>query len=251
VSIEIRQLAFDYGRRPVLDSIDADAGAGRVTALLGPNAAGKSTLLRCAIGVLRPRRGAVRVGGVPATRLRGRDLARRLAYVAQRSVVSARLTVREVVALGRYALEPDERRVVTAIERLELSDVADRPYPALSVGQQQRVALARAVAQIEPDGHLVLDEPTAAMDLRHARDGGTLLRELADGGATVLIAMHDITAAAELADDAWLLAPGGRLAAAGPADEVLEIDRLREVFEVEFERVERGDGRLSLLPSRP
>jgi len=249
MSITVRNLSFSYGRLPVLEQVSAEAEAGRITALLGPNAVGKSTLLRCVIGALRPGAGEVLLDGRPAHRLRGRRIARRIAYVPQRSVVSAAFTVREVVRLGRYALEMDEKRVDEAIERLELTEVSERPYPALSVGQQQRVALARAVAQLAVRGLLVLDEPMAAMDLRHAHNCFSLLRRLADQGVTVLIAMHDISAAATIADDAWLLAggPPGRLVAAGTVAEVMEPDRLEDVFGLGFEWVQRPSGGRVLL----
>jgi iron complex transport system ATP-binding protein len=252
MSIVIDQLDFAYGRRPVLGGVSGAATPGRITALIGPNAAGKSTLLRCAIGALRPDAGSARVDGQRASDLRGRELARRLAYVPQRTDLAAAFRVREVVELGRYALDPAPERVESALAALDLVDVRERPMPALSVGQQQRVALARAVAQLEPGGCLVLDEPTAAMDLRHARRCFSLLRELAAEGATVLVALHDLSMAAALADDIWLLAPGAGADGAsslvgGAAAEVMELGRLREVFGVGFEWIERPDGRRVLL----
>jgi iron complex transport system ATP-binding protein len=247
VTVELRDLAFAYGRATVLDGVTASARAGAVTAVIGPNAAGKSTLLRCATGALRPRRGTVRIDGRPPHHLRGQALAASVAYVAQRPLVSAAFTVREVVELGRYALPPSRRRVEEAIERLALSDLADRPYPALSVGQQQRVALARAVAQVEPGACLVLDEPTAAMDLRHAADAFSLLRELSGRGATVILALHDLPSAMHVAEDAWLL-DGGRLVAAGPAASVCTADALGRVFGVPFHAWTGLGGRAILLP---
>jgi iron complex transport system ATP-binding protein len=250
LSIVVRNLSFAYRRLPVLGAIDAEAQAGRITAVLGPNAVGKSTLLRCAIGLLRPANGEVRLCGRPAHRLRPRELAAAAAYVPQRSAVSAAFTVREVVRLGRYALSRREKRVAAAIATMELEDVAERPYPALSVGQQQRVALARALAQVPERGLLILDEPTSAMDMRHARNAFSVLRRLADDGATVVIAMHDLPAAASVADDAWLLEGGrpGHIAAAGPVARVMESDRLEQVFGVEFQWARRADGSRVLLP---
>ena len=242
MTLLVEHLDHAYGRRAALIDICAEAAPGRVTALIGPNAAGKSTLLRCAVGSLRPRAGCVRIDGAPAHRMRARRLAERIAYVPQRSNVAAAFTVRQVVELGRYALLANRTRIDEALERLDLQDVVDRPFPELSVGQQQRVTLARAVAQLEPGGHLLLDEPTSAMDLRHVRDGLRLLRELAGRGATVLVALHDLSAAAALADEVWLLA-AGRLVATGPAEAVLEPARLGAVFGVGFEWIDRPDGR--------
>lgn len=246
MSLVIDNLHFFYDRRKVLSNLSVCTAAGRITALLGPNAAGKSTLLRCIVGSLRPTRGAVTIDGIASHRMRVRDLATRLAYVPQRSVVSAAFTVREIIELGRYALPPDASKVDHAIERLDLDDLADRPYPELSVGQQQRVMLARALAQLSPTGYLLLDEPLSAMDLRYVQHALVLLRELAQGGASVLIAMHDISLAAALADEVWLL-NGGSLVASGEVAKVLSLDRLRAVFGVDFQWVGAERGRPSLL----
>ena len=159
MSLAVETLSFAYGRRVVLSGINGTVAPGRVTALIGPNAAGKSTLLRAMVGSLRPTQGCVRVDGELAHRLRGRRLAKRIAYVPQRSAVAAAFTVRQVVELGRYALPSSRARVDDALGRLDLLEVADRPFPELSVGQQQRVALARAVAQLRRDGHMLLAEP--------------------------------------------------------------------------------------------
>ena len=246
MSVVIDKLHFFYNRRQVLRNLSACMSAGQVTALLGPNAAGKSTLLRCIIGSLRPKLGAVMIDGIATHRMRVRDLATRLAYVPQRSIVSAAFTVREVIELGRYALPPNPSKVEYAIDRLDLEHLAHRPYPELSVGQQQRVMLARAVAQLSPTGNLLLDEPLSAMDLRYVQHSSVLLRELAAGGAAILIAMHDISLAAALADEVWLL-DGGRLVASGEVAKVLSLDRLRAIFGVDFQWVESEGGRTSLL----
>lgn len=241
MTIALDNLGFSYGRMQVLRNITARAEAGRITAILGPNAAGKSTLLRCAIGALKPSQGSAVIDGKPVQSLHARELASHLAYVSQRPVVSAAFTVRQVVELGRYALTADAGAVQNAIERMELVEIADRPYPALSVGQQQRVALARALAQLGPAQNLVLDEPASAMDLRHVAATMTVLRELADQGCTVLLAMHDLPLAAGMADDVWLLDRGG-LVAAGPTGDVMTLERLRAVFGVEFQWIDLPDG---------
>ncbi|MCH8005624.1 MAG: ABC transporter ATP-binding protein [Planctomycetes bacterium] len=238
MSLVVDQLSLHYGQLRALEKISVQAKAGRITALIGPNAAGKSTLLKCIVGGLRPTAGCVLIDDRPAHRLSAATLARRIAYVPQRSVVSAAFTVREVVELGRYALPQSRARVDDALGRLDLIDVADRPFPSLSVGQQQRVTLARAVAQLSEDGHLLTDEPTSAMDLKHVRQSLQLLRRLADGGATVLIAIHDLARAVMISDETWLLA-GARLVAAGETRKVMDLKRLESVFGVRFEWIER------------
>ncbi len=174
-------------------------------------------------------------------------MARSVAFVPQRSTVAAPFSVRQVVELGRCALSPDSTRVEASIERLQLQEIADRPYPALSVGQQQRVTLARALAQLESGGHLILDEPLSAMDLAHAHDAVELLKELAAAGSTVVIALHDVSLAAAFADEVWLLSAGD-LVAAGPAGDILIPDRLEAVFSVPFRRLVDEDGVSVLVP---
>lgn len=245
MKVSLTNLTVRLGGLVVLDDITAasptEAG---VTAVVGPNAAGKTTLLRTIIGALVPAAGRVEVDGHDPHRWRGR--AASLAYVAQRPSVSAAFTVREVVELGRYALSPDPRRVDWVLDQLELRDVADRVYPALSVGQQQRVAVARAVAQLEPPGVLVLDEPTSAMDLRHAAACHDLLRRLAGEGVQVLVALHDLTRAAAAAGHVWLL-DRGRLVADGPAEAVMTPETLGRVFDVPFAWTTTPDGERWLM----
>lgn len=250
MTVRVEHLSHRYRAVDALHDISVQGESGRVTAIAGPNAAGKSTLIRCIIGVLRPAAGRVFVNDEAVAALSAAQMARRAVYVPQRSSVAAAFTVREVVEIGRYAMGRDAARVEEALAKLELADLADRPYPALSVGQQQRVTLARALAQMSEGGLIVLDEPTAAMDLRHAQRCMRLLRDLAAGGATVLAAMHDLSMASHWADDAWLLHEG-RLAGAGPVEEVLSPERLEPVFGVRFDRLTDSAGRARLLASAP
>ena len=249
MSIAIENLSFSYGRFEALRGITARAEAGRITAVLGPNAAGKSTLLRCMIGALRPSSGRVMIDKDQVHRISASLLAQRIAYVPQRSIVSAAFMVRQVVQLGRYALTPDPRKVELAIERLDLAGVADWPYPELSVGQQQRVTIARALAQLGPRGHLILDEPVSAMDLRHSHQCMSIFRELAEAGATVILAVHDLSLAAAVADEAWLL-DRGELVSAGTIAEVMSVDGLERVFGVAFGWIEAPWGG-RILAARP
>ncbi len=246
MSVVIDDLHFAYETDPVLNGIATTARPGRIVALIGPNASGKSTLLRCIIGQLTPARGSVLLDGRATHRTPPHRLARRMAYVTQRSTVAASFTVRQVVEIGRFALPNRPDRVDDAIERLDLAEVADRPYPALSVGQQQRVMLARAVAQLGHDGVLVLDEPTSAMDLAHVRMTASLLRELASNGATIIWAVHDVSLAARVASDAWLLADG-RLVDDGSICDVMNAEQLSRVFAVGFEWMNRPDGSAVLI----
>lgn len=219
---------------------------GAVCAVLGRNGAGKSTLLRCLVGALRPTGGAVRFDGRSLGELGARRRTASISYVAQRPLFAAALTVREVVGLSRYAREArtiddvaaSRRAVASAIAAFELGEIADRMVTALSVGQQSRVAMARAFAQVDGDGAIVLDEPLAALDPGHARDAIALLRGFARQGGTVVASVHDLHAVWALADDAVLL-DVGRVAAAGPAREILTPSTLESIFGVPFVS---GDG---------
>ncbi len=246
MSLVIENLHFAYPHREVLCDISANAAPGALTALLGPNAAGKSTLLHCIIGILKPAKGAVLIEGKASHTMRARKLATRMAYVAQRSQVSAAFTVRDVIAFGRYALSADDLKITQTIKRLHLLDLADRPYPELSVGQQQRVMLARALAQLPADGYLILDEPTAAMDLRHVHHVMILLRELAANGATVIMAMHDLSLAAAVADEVWLLNES-KLVAKGEVRDVMTAAGLEAVFGVRFQWITDKQGKRRLI----
>lgn len=236
--IELR--AADLGwsaAAPVLADVSAAAARASVTAIIGPNASGKSTLLRSVLGAIRPLRGRVLIDGRDVSALAGRALAERIAWVPQRGMVATGLSAEEIVGLGRFALPPDRRAVRAALSAVGLDDRRGQPFRELSMGQQQRVLLARALAQHRPGGVLLLDEPTAALDLRWAPRVLSLLAALARDGATVLVALHDLAQVAAVADTVWLVADG-RLMARGPCDQVLAPSILEQAFGVPFAMVD-------------
>lgn len=246
MSISIRNLHAGYHHKAVLGGIDTVADGGGVTAIIGPNASGKTTLLRSILGSLRPLRGGVLIDGEPSHRMPARRLATRIAWVAQRPAVSAPFSVREVIELGRYALPRDPARIERVLERLDLRGIAGRPWGELSAGQQQRVAFARALAQLAPDGHLLLDEPTTAMDLGHVRQLLVELRGLAASGVTVILSTHDLPLAAAIADRIWMI-DHGRLIHQGVVSDSMDPARLESVFGVPFAWIDAPDGRRHLV----
>lgn len=250
MTISVEHLRFSYSRMVVLNDMTAEARPGRITAIIGPNAAGKSTLLRCMIGALKPDSGCVLIDQLRAHEIKAKEIARRIAYVPQRSIVSGAFTVSQVVELGRFALTPSSIRVRQAIEKLDLVDIAERPHGQLSVGQQQRVMLARAMVQLEPNGHLILDEPTSAMDWRHISSCVSLFVDLANAGATIVVAMHDLSLAASLAHDIWIV-DAGRIVYAGETAIVMEPRRLQSVFGVAFQWLRGTDGQSRLVAQTP
>jgi iron complex transport system ATP-binding protein len=250
-------LHFAYAAgAPVLQDLDAELRPGRLTALLGPNAAGKSTLLKLILSQLTPDGGSVEVDGQAVQQCSGAELARRLAYVPQRGGASFGFSVRQMVAMGRFAFG-DERYVDEALASAGLWDLAGRSFNELSGGQQQRVLLARAWAQSRgPSGAtpasaeepfrgrgVLADEPAASLDLRHAHAALAQLRALAREGLAVLVVLHDPAMAERWADEVWLL-DAGRLVASGSPAEVLTAETLGPVYGVELTTVEHEGRRL-------
>jgi iron complex transport system ATP-binding protein len=236
--LEVRGLGVRRGGRALLEGISFAARPGVVLGVLGPNGAGKSTLLKAVAGLL-PSSGQLRLGADDARALDARARARRLAYVPQHSVLDAALPVREVVAQGRFAhggawgapAAVDRAAVDRALAMTDATALAERPFSALSYGERRLVLLARALATEAPV--LLLDEPTAALDVRHALELLAVLRRRAEGGAAVLVVLHALAEAASACDEALLLA-GGRCVAAGPVAEVVAAEPVRRVYGVEL-----------------
>lgn len=238
--IDIRALHYAYGREPVLRGVDLGLERGEIVALIGPNGSGKSTLLKCVTGILRPRQGRVTVLGEPVGGRRKR-IARHLSYVPQTAEASYPLTVMDSVLLGRgrasWRVDPrDLERAEAVLAQLGLVELAQRPLPELSGGQRQKAAIARALVRDTP--FLLLDEPTNHLDMKHKRDAIAILRSCArDRGQGVLVVLHDINLAVQLADRVALLSEGC-IAACGRPDEVITRERIRTVYGVEPKLVE-------------
>jgi len=248
--LEARDLTVAVGRKRLLDRVSVTLAPGELVAVLGPNGAGKSTLLGCLAGARVPTSGRVTLDGRPLAKLDARALARRRAVLAQNTVVTMPVHTEELAALGRVPHADDgagTRRVVAAaLEAADASVFIARSVATLSGGEQQRVHLARALAQIWPgDGtrprYLLLDEPTASLDLAHQARVMATARALADAGHGVLAILHDLNLAAATADRLVLL-DDGRLAAAGPPATVLTAERVAAVFGLAVDVVARPDG---------
>ena len=224
--------------RAILAGAALDAPAGRVTGLLGPNGAGKSTLLSAMIGLRRLAAGSVVFNGRDLPFMRPDERARICAYVEQVVTTSERLTVRDVVALGRVPFQSawqtvpsaeDEALVTAALGELGMARFATRLFHSLSGGEQQRVQIARALAQ-QPQ-LLLLDEPTSHLDIQAQILVLETIRRRAAAGCTVVLAMHDLNLAARYCDDVVVLA-GGRTVRQGRPADVLDAEMLREVYGV-------------------
>ncbi|MGW1779960.1 heme ABC transporter ATP-binding protein [Streptomyces sp. NPDC002143] len=220
------------GGRDVLRGVDIGVRAGEVLALVGPNGAGKSTLLGALAADLPASEGVVRIQGRAAGEWSAPELALRRAVLPQAAVLSFPFVVEEVVRMGRapHASSPAEDDLVVreAMAVTEVGAFAGRPFSALSGGERARVALARVLAQRTP--LLLLDEPTAALDLKHQELVLRLCRERASAGDAVVVVLHDLGLAAAYAHRVAILC-AGRVAADGPPGEVFTEGLLSEVYD--------------------
>jgi iron complex transport system ATP-binding protein len=211
-TISANGVSWHAAGRPIVDDVDLELRPGELVALVGPNGAGKSTLLRLIAGDLQPSSGTVLVDGTPLPRLGLREQARRRAVMPQHTAVHFAFTVRQIAAMGRHPHPPgphDDEIVDRALGQADVSHLAERSHLTLSGGEQSLTTLARVLAQ-EADA-LLLDEPTAALDIRHKIHVMTLARQAADRGATVCVVAHDLNLAAAYADRIALLHDGRKL----------------------------------------
>jgi iron complex transport system ATP-binding protein len=245
-------VSVTLGGSRILDDVDLTCPGGELVALVGPNGAGKSTLLAALAGDLPLESGAVELDGVPVRERSARELARSRAVLPQRQTLAFGFPVREVVRMGRSPWHrteraaDDERVIDQALQRAGVDDLAARLFPTLSGGEQSRTSFARILAQQTPV--LLLDEPTAALDIRHQEAVLSVAREAARAGSAVVVVLHDLSLAAAYADRVVVLSRG-RLRATGPPGEVLTSGLLTEVYEHPVEVVEHR-GALVVVPSR-
>ncbi len=264
--LQAADLVFGYGATPVVRGVSLDVPSGGLVGLIGPNGSGKTTLLRLLAGTRHPAGGTVVLDGVPISSLSRGAIARRMAVVPQETHLAFDYSVLEVVLMGRYAhlgafaVEgPEDVAIARAALRATGADAFEsRLFSTLSGGEKQRVIIAAAVAQItggtggQPRGAvLLLDEPTAALDLKYQLGVAALLRALhRERGLTIIVSTHDLAFAAGLCATIVML-KHGRVLASGAADEVLTPDRIRELYEVEVEIARhQGTGRLTVVPVR-
>ena len=242
VAIRLRGLTLGYGpvsAPPIVEDLDLDVPAGRVTAIIGANGCGKSTLLRGLTRQLAPRAGSIEVLGRDAARVSARDYARTVALLPQHPVAPEGMTVAQLVARGRHPhrgllggrAAGDDAAVAAALERTDLVELAEREAGTLSGGQRQRAWLALVLAQQTPV--VLLDEPTSYLDLSHQVEVLDLVRALPDprggGRATVVAVLHELNLAARSADHIVAMA-AGRVVAQGTPGEVIVPEVLAEVF---------------------
>jgi iron complex transport system ATP-binding protein len=231
-----QDLTLAYEDRIVVDGLDLEIPDGQVTVIVGPNACGKSTLLRALGRLLKPRRGVVLLDGAELARVSRKQIARTVGVLPQSPTAPDGITVADLVARGRQPhqkwwqqwSEDDERATAEALDRTATADLAERPVDELSGGQRQRAWIAMALAQ--DTDLLLLDEPTTYLDIAHQVEVLDLIRQLNhERGRTVVAVLHDLNQAARYADHIVAM-KAGRVIAQGPPRDVVTAELVREVF---------------------
>lgn len=243
-TVQLRGLKLGYGDRVLIEGADIGFGWGEFTALIGRNGTGKSTLLRTIAGLMRPLAGEIVLDGTPLSALSQREVASRISFVSTEEVRVTNLKAADVVALGRApytnwlgSLTAEDRRVVQqSLDLVGMSDFALKPMNTLSDGERQRVMVARALAQDTPI--ILLDEPTAYLDLPNRYEICLLLRQLAHTqGKSILFSTHDLSVALELCDTIAMIEDGRFFY--GTAEKLIaenDIQRLFEGTQLRFDR---------------
>lgn len=238
--LALSQIHYEAGKKHILRGVDLKLEAGRVYGLVGPNGSGKSSLLKTIARQIDPTSGTVALQGKPAASWGGRAFAREIAYMPQFTPATDGMTVRELVALGRFPwhgtlgrfTKADRDLVEDAIRRTDLERFADRLVANMSGGERQRAWIAMMLAQNA--SCLLLDEPTSALDLAHQAGVLSLLRELShERGLTIVVVLHDINLASRYCDELVAL-NDGRISAHGKPADIVQSDVLKSVFGVDM-----------------
>lgn len=256
MTVELRGVGVSIDGARLLDQIDLRVEQGEWVGLIGPNGAGKSTLLKVVVGAVAPDRGTVTLGGRPVEGMDRRDRARIVAMVPQRPTIPMEMMVFDYVLLGRtphlgpLAVESQRDLIIVdeCLTRFDIDGFARRRLGTLSGGELQRAVLARALAQ--QSSVLLLDEPTAALDLGHHQHVLELVEDMRRrDGLTVVSALHDLTAAAQFCDRLVLLSGGG-IAAEGTPEQVLNEETIRVFFGARVQVLTGLDGVPVVIPTR-
>ncbi|MEM7401335.1 MAG: heme ABC transporter ATP-binding protein [Pseudomonadota bacterium] len=250
--IETNNVSYQVGAAKLLTDVSVEISVGEVCAILGPNGAGKSTLIRALSGEMNPSQGSVSINKQEMKYWNQKELAMHRAVVTQFNQVGFPFTVAEIVSMGLlpYKLSNTKsnstRIIEDVMQRLDVLHLAERLYGTLSGGEQQRVAVARALVQVagadaEKARYLLLDEPTASLDLKHQHDLLKMLKSLSKENYAIVIIVHDINLALQYADSGILLEQGC-VKKSGPISEVLTCENINNVFGVNGELIELSSG---------
>ena len=245
--LEARNASVKRGGRTIFGPASVRIGAGEMTALIGPNGSGKSTLLRLFAGLWRPDDGEMLIDGKAIHSLPRKEMARHVAFVPQETQIDFAFTVAEILAMGRYAhrgrfspqTQADHTAIDAAAADCDITHLTDRAINTLSGGERQRVLIARSLV-VEPE-FVLLDEPTANLDIHHALDVLQLCEALSQKGKTVIVATHDFNLVTRYVTRLILLQQG-LLIAEGPQKDVLGSETIQQVFHVDAETISTKAG---------
>lgn len=250
--IRLENISFSYNGKKVLHHIRHDFMQGSFTAVMGPNGSGKTTLIRLINGILKPLEGEINIEGKNLARIKAGILAQQMAYVPQMQANIFPATVFDTVLLGRkpyirWVPSPADKEITSKLlVRLGLDDIAMKDINRLSSGQRQRVFIARALAQ-EPQV-LLLDEPTANLDLQHQHDVMGLLNELRQSGITIVVAIHDLNLALKYCSH-FMLLDHGRQVAQGE-DKIITKELVEKIYRVRV-KIIKENGSTFIVPLEP
>ncbi|KON85747.1 iron ABC transporter ATP-binding protein [Sporosarcina globispora] len=246
--IEIKGLTKLFGKKPVVEDVTVTIEPGTITSFIGPNGAGKSTLLSMVSRLLEADTGEVLLDQNNVRKWKSSEFAKRVSILKQANYLNVRLTVRELVAFGRYPYSrgrltaEDEKFVDQAIEYMNLADMEDKYLDELSGGQKQRAFIAMVIAQ--DTDYILLDEPLNNLDMKHSVQIMKILRKLVDElGKTVVIVLHDINFASVYSDRIVAL-KNGRLMKNGTTHEIINSDVLREIYDMDIPIQEQNGCRI-------
>lgn len=243
--ITINQARKTFGSLVAVDSVSTTIAPGGVTSIIGPNGGGKTTLLSLISRLAPMDAGSIEIDGLDVTKTPSRELAKKMAILRQENHLTMRLTVRDLVAFGRFPhsqgqlTNVDRDFIDDALRQLNLTEMADKFVDELSGGQRQRAFIAMVLAQ--DTEYLLLDEPLNNLDMKHSVEMMRLVRRLADDlGKTVLVVIHDINFASCYSDHIVALRDG-KLVHQGPPAQIMQTDVLRDIYDIDI-RIEEIDG---------
>lgn len=246
--IEIKGLTKKFGKKPVVEDVSVTIVPKTITSFIGPNGAGKSTLLSMVSRLLDSDTGEVLLDQNNVKKWKSSEFAKRVSILKQANYINVRLSVRELVAFGRYPYSKgrltaeDEQFVDQAIEYMNLTDMQDKYLDELSGGQKQRAFIAMVIAQ--DTDYILLDEPLNNLDMKHSVQIMKILRKLVDElGKTVIIVLHDINFASVYSDRIVAL-KDGKLVKNGPTQEIINSDALRDIYDMDIPVQEQNGCRI-------
>jgi iron complex transport system ATP-binding protein len=254
MQLKIKDLEFKYPSVSVLENICMELFSGEMLAIVGKNGAGKSTLLKCINRILEPQNGSILIDEEEITRMKRKDIAKKVAYLPQKTSHTFPITVFDVVLMGRYphlnwySNENDEKQVSEVLKMLKLKSLVLRDFNEISGGQQQKVLIARALVQ--EANILLLDEPTSDLDIRHQLEVMEITQKLVqEKNISAIVAIHDLNLASRYAERVIMLSKGIIFAAGSPSS-VFTPEKIAEVYSVEA-LVSEKEGKPHIIPIRP